>query len=119
MSAAMKRRSAAHTLAALDCNDPELLKVAARVDAVHYRVLHNRVLCWTEEQDVVMRTFSVLDETPRDVWTIKRNKKGEIGCSCPAWRFPKLAVLEDGRKIRAPRTCKHLQKLEVDSVRVP
>lgn len=40
---------------------------------------------------------------PEIVYTIKRGHDGNVYCSCPAWKFQKLAPKD--------RTCKHLRAL--------
>ena len=40
---------------------------------------------------------------PEVVYTIRRGGDGNVWCSCPAWKFQKLAPKD--------RTCKHLRGL--------
>jgi len=40
---------------------------------------------------------------PEVVYTIRRGHDGNVYCSCPAWKFQKLAPKD--------RTCKHLRSL--------
>lgn len=113
-----KKKPSAWDVLGILSEDDELKQFGQRLDAVRYKVMKGRVLCWSVELDPVMRTLTEIEgKPPKDVWEVKRAKKtGETYCTCPSWRWPKKLFDEDGNALPPNRFCKHLAKLMKDGI---